>query len=152
MSNPVAQPNQTHPTGRTVYGFDGTTLFPIEVTASGSLGVIKTDVRNTETIQELYAAASIAGSTQVLAATLAVSGVKRATFFILHGRAGSAAFGTNGTEYRIEGSAASSGNNSWVSLASVLAASAVAQTLAASSNVAVGDTTVTILSGTAVTL
>lgn len=135
--------------GNVVYGRDPTNgeYFPL---TTNTAGYQQLDVRNTETIQtDLLTAQTIAASTNVLSSTVSVVGVKQALIQIYHSRAATAAFGTNGTEYRIEVSAASSGNDSWNPIASVLCASAVAASAAASSNCAAGTTLVTITSGTA---
>ena len=146
--NDRLNPNNDLIHGRTAFGFDGTNTAPLKVNISSSLGILSTEP--VKTIQtELFAAASVAASTQAISSTLSVASVKQATFFIFHGRSGSAAFGTNGTEYRIEGSAVSAGNDSWLPLASVLASSAVAATLASSGTHNAGTTVITILSGTA---
>ena len=140
-----ADTNQVLITGRKGYVWDSTNWRP---QLADTAGAIQTS--NLETIQtELYAAASLAASSQAASTVLSLIGVKRAMFFIDHGRAGSAAFGTNGTEYRVEVSQQATGNDTWRSLASVLASSAVAATLASSGTHAVGAGTITILSGTA---
>lgn len=119
--------------------------------AGNTAGVGSLNVISTPTVQTaLLAAQTIAASTNVLSSTVSVSGVKRVTVFIDHARAATAAFGTNGTEYRVEVSAQTSGNDTWSPIASVLCASAVAASAAASSNCAAGTTLVTITSGTAI--
>ena len=151
MANQTGQKDQALITGRIMYGYDGTNAYPIAVNTAGVLAGIATTI--TKTVEtELFAAASVAASTQTTSSILTLTpSVKKATIFISHGRASSAAFGTNGTEYRVEVSEAATATNQWRSIASVLASSAVAMTAAASANVAVGATTVVILSGTAVT-
>ena len=140
--------NHVHPTGRKGYVWDGTNWRPQLADTAGAA-----KLSNVETIQtELVSAQSIAASTNVASTVLSLIGIKKATFFLDHGRAGSAAFGTNGTEYRIEVSQQASGNDTWRSLASVLASSAVAATLASSGTHAAGAGTITILSGTAAVL
>lgn len=154
-----AATNQVLTSGRKQYVWDGTNWQPQAsntaghvILGAGTAAAGTVAVSNIETIQtELFAAASVAASAQVASTVLSVVGVKRATVFISHGRASSAAFGTNGTEYRVEVSEAATATNKWRPIASVLASSAVCMTAAASANVAVGATTVVILSGTAVT-
>ena len=156
----TGQKDQSLITGRIAYGYDGINAYPLLVDTSGrpilgasTAAIGKVDVRVTETIQtELLAIQSIAASTNVASTVLSLIGVKKATFFIDHARAGSAAFGTNGTEYRIEVSQKASGNETWVPVASVIAGSAVAMTCASSGNYAIGAGTITILSGTALVL
>ena len=160
MPAQTGQKNQALITGRIAYGYDGTDAYPFKVNTSGHIiigagtaaaGTVA--VSNIETIQtELYAAASLAASSQAASTILSLVGIKRATFFIDHGRAATTAFGTNGTEYRIEASQKASGNDTWVPIASLLADSAVAQSCAASGNHAAGAGTITILSGTAVAI
>ena len=160
MPGQTGQKDQALISGRITYGYDGTNAYPLKVDSSGQLilpastvAIGKVDTRVTETIQtEMVAISSIAASVQVVSAALSLVGVKKATFLIDHARAGSAAFGTNGTEYRIEVSQKAAGNETWRTLASVLASSAVAQTCASSGNYAAGAGTITILSGTALTL
>jgi len=137
------QTNKVHNTGEIIYGGDGTNFYPIYVNSAGNQ--VKKTVQT-----ELFAAASVAASSQVASTILDLTSIKKATVFIDHGRSASAAFGTNGTEYKIQVSMAATATNQWRTLASVSAASAVCMTAAASSNVAVGATTVVILSGTAV--
>ena len=152
-----AATNQVLLTGRKGYVWDGTDWRPQAsntaghiILGAGTAAAGTVAVSNVETIQtELYAAASVAASTNVASTVLSLVGVKRATFFIDHGRAGSAAFGTNGTEYRIEVSEQASNNDTWRSIASILASSAVAATLASSGSHAAAAGTITILSGTA---
>ena len=152
--------NQDLISGRLVYGYDGTDTRAIKVNTDGAIilpastvNIGEVDTLVTETIQtELLGITSIAASVQQLSSTLSVVGIKKATFFIDHARAGSAAFTVNGTEYRIEASQKAAGNETWRTLASVLASSVVAQTCAASGNYAAGAGTITILSGTALTL
>ena len=110
-------------------------------------------VSNIETIEtELIAPVLVAGSTQVLSSTLSVVGVKQGTFIIDHAKASTAAFTTNGPEYRIEVSAESTNDDTWRPLASFVAGSAVAASAAASSDVAAGTTLIKITSGTAMVL
>ena len=156
----TGQTNQALITGRIVYGYDGSNAYPLKVNTSGepilpasTVNIGEVDTLVTETIQtELLAITSIAASVQQISTTLSLVGIKKATFFIDHARASSAAFSTNGTEYRIEASEKAAGNETWRTLASVLASSAVAQTCAASGNYTAGAETITILSGTALTL
>ena len=140
------QTDKVHNTGEIIYGGDGTNFYPIRVLTDGYL-----DTRPRETIQtELLACQSVAASTQVTSSVLSVAGVLKAAIFIDHGRASTAAFGTQGTEYRVEGSAQSSGNDTWRPLASVVAASAACLAVAASADVAASGTTVVVTSGTSI--
>lgn len=145
MSNPngIGKDNACLQHGRISYGMSGTTAVAIKVDADGGLGL-------TKTIQtDLISAQTIAASTNVISAATSITGVKKAAIHIFHGRASTAAFTTNGTEYRVEVSAQSSGNEAWQPLVSVLCSSTVCSSAAASSNCAAGTTLVTITSGTA---
>jgi hypothetical protein len=145
MPNGIGSNDQVLIQGRIVYGYDGTNANPFYANSTGN-GMKKT-------VQtELVATQAIAVSTQVKSTELSLTGVKKVTFFIDHARAGSAAFATNGTEYRIEASQKATGDDTWRTVASVEAGSAVAMTCAASGNYAIGASTITILSGTAMTL
>ena len=156
----TGQTNQALITGRIAYGYDGSNAYPLKVNSSGepilpasTVNIGEVDTLITETIQtELLAITSIAASTQQASTILSMVGIKKATIFIDHARAGSAAFGTQGTEYRVEASQKAAGNDTWRTLASVVASSAAAQTCASSGNYTVGAATITILSGTALTL
>jgi hypothetical protein len=118
--------------------------------AGNTAGAASLNVLNTETIQTpLLAAQTIAASTNVLSSTVSVIGVKSVLLFIDHARAATAAFGTNGTEYRVEVSEQATGNDTWSPIASVLCASAVCNSAASSSDCAAGTTLITITSGTA---
>ena len=145
------QPNKVENLGKIIYFGDGSIFYPGLARVSGSSAVQRVDVENTETIEtDLLAAQTIAASASVISSVVSVVGVKKASVLIFHSRAATAAFGTNGTEYRVEISAQSSGNEAWQPLASVLASSAVAASAAASSDCAAGTTLVTITSGTAI--
>jgi len=145
----IGQSNQTLITGRTAYGFDGTNAYPLKVAGSANLGILETDTRNTETIQtELLAATSIAASTETISTVLSVVGVKQALIFIDHGRASTAAFGGNGTEYAVQVSQKASGDETWRTIASVLASSVAAASALSATSVLAGTSVVGITSGT----
>lgn len=132
--------------GNLIYGkaSDGH-FYPFSVGTDGVLSLT-----GTPTIQTpLLTAQTIAASTNVLSSTVSVSGIGKVTIFIDHARAATAAFGTNGTEYRVELSEQATGNDTWSPIASVVCASAVCNSAAASSNCAAGTTLITITSGTA---
>ena len=132
--------------GNLIYGkaSDGQ-FYPVLVDTTGNLGAT-----NIETIQpDLITAQTIASSTNVISSVVSMIGVKKALIQVYHARAATAAFGTNGTEYRIEVSAASSGNDTWNPIASILCSSAACNSAASSSDCAAGTTLVTITSGTA---
>ena len=146
MAEKSAGTNEVLFQGRKLYAHDGTNWRPVLSNTAGAISAAPF----TKTIQtELFAAATVAASTQATSSILDLTNVKRATIFIDHGRAGSAAFGTNGTEYRLEVSERASGNDTWRPFTTVLASSAGAATLASSGTHAAGAGTITILSGTA---
>lgn len=142
----AGETNKIMPQGNLIYGkaSDGN-FYPVLVDTTGNLGAT-----NIETIQpDLITAQTIAASTNVLSSVVSMVGVKKALIQVYHARAATAAFTTNGTEYRIEVSAASSGNDTWTPIASILCASAVCNSAASSADCAAGTTLVTITSGTA---
>ena len=143
-------------TGRLIYVSDGINTWAIRAaTTEASSGEATPFFRTypEKTIQtELYAAASLAASSQAASTILSLAGIIKATVFIDHGRGAAAAFGTQGTEYRIEASQKASGNETWRPLASVVAGSAAALAVASSGAVGAGTTVITITSGTALTL
>ncbi len=148
MAGQTGAKDQSLITGRIAYGYNGSNAYPLYANSAGQIKVVLA-----KTIQaDLIATQAIAVSTQVKSTTLDVTGVRKATFFIYHARAGSAAFATNGTEYRIESSPKDSGNDAWSTVASVECGSAVAMTAAASADASAGASTILILSGTAMTL
>jgi hypothetical protein len=151
--NDIGQPNQTLITGRIAYGYDGTNAYPIRAATSdvsSSAAIISTSDVPSKTVQaELLAAQSVAASTQVASSVLSLTGVKQVTLFIDHGRANTVAFGTNGTEYRVEVNQAATGNK-WRAIASVLAGSAACLAVAASADVAAAGTAVVVTSGTSI--
>ena len=166
----TGQKDQALITGRIAYGYDGTNVYPLKCNTAGQLilGAGTTSIGSvilgagtatagtvavsaTKTIQtELLAIQSVAASTNVASTVLSLTGVKKATFFIDHGRANTVAFGTQGTEYRIEGSQKASGNDTWCPLASWVAGSAACLAVSASADVAAGGTTVVVTSGTSI--
>ena len=150
-------------TGRIAYGGDGTDFYPLlgEVSGSsiiqsvvlsaGTASAGTVAVSSTKTIQtEIYAPTVVAATTIAISSVVDLTGVKRATFFIDHSKASTAAFTANGPEYRVEVSQQSSENDTWRAIASFNAGSAVAASAAASSDVAAGTTLVKITSGTAI--
>ena len=147
------------PTGRVSYGkaSDGHN-YAIVVDANGNViigagtaNIGDVDVLATKTIEtEMMAIRSVAASTLVASTVLALSGVKQATFFIDHGRASSAAFGTQGPEYWLQASQKAAGNDTWVNLATFTAESTACLAVAASADVAAAATTIVITSGTSI--
>ncbi|MFA6315738.1 MAG: hypothetical protein WC648_05225 [Candidatus Paceibacterota bacterium] len=158
MSEIIGQTDKVLNTGRIAYGFDGTNSKPIKANTAGEIiigagtaNIGDVDINITKTYQtDLLATQQVAASTLVTSTALVIANAAVATFFIFHGRASSAAFGTNGTEYRIEGSANSSGNSTWASLATINAAATACLAVAASADVAAGGTTVVVTSGTSI--
>ena len=155
MPGQTGAKNQALITGRLTYGFDGVDAYPelAETTEYSSTAAVKSvRTRPTKTVQtELYAIATIAASTQAASSVLALTGIKKAAIFIDHGRANTVSFGTQGTEYRVEASQQASGNDTWRTVASVVAGSTAALAVAASADVAAGGTTIVVTSGTSIT-
>jgi hypothetical protein len=146
----VGQRDQVLNTGRIAYGKYSNYFLPVLVDSSGNQTI---NVLVTETTPAvLQASTAIAASTWVKTSETSVVGYKKAAVFIDHARAATAAFGTNGTEYRVEFSAASSGDDKWIAATTWNAGSAVCSSAASSSTVAVGAATCVILSGTAMTI
>ena len=159
-------------TGRIAYGFDGTNAYPLLVDSSGKqllgagtslvgkVGIDQTtpgttnavDIVPVKTVQtELLATVAVAASAQATSSVLALTGVKKATFFIDHGRAATTAFGTNGTEYRIEASQKATGNDTWVPLASVVANATAAYAIVVSGTTTAAGTAVIAVASTVAT-
>ena len=80
--------DKTENLGKIIYAGDGTNFYPIKGNRiSGSSIILEVDTLNTETIQtEMLASTLIAASTIALSSTISLIGVKRATYFIDHGR------------------------------------------------------------------
>ena len=138
--------NQVLNTGRKDYVWDGTNWRGMLADTAGAarVGIV-------ETIQtELFAAASVAASSQAASTILSMAGIKKALIFIDHGRAATAAFGTQGTEYRVEASQRATGDGTWRAMTTVVAGSTAALAVSASADVAAGSTTITVDSGTSI--
>lgn len=158
MTRVFGNQNQVLPSGRIAYGDDGTNAYPILVDSSGriilggsSQNIGDVDVLATKTIQtELLATQSVAASTNVASTVLSITGAKKATVFIDHGRSNTVAFGTQGTEYRVEGSQQASGNDTWRTLASVTCASTACLAVASSTDASSAAATITVTSGTSI--
>lgn len=146
-------------TGRVAYGkaSDGQ-LYPILVDTNGNIvlgagtaaaGTVA--VSATKTIQtELMASSAVAASVIVASTVLSLTGIKQATIFIDHGRTSTVAFGAlGGTNYLIQGSEKAAGNDTWRTLATLVADSAACSSALSSGAVGAGTTVITILSGTA---
>ena len=141
MPGQTGQKDQALITGRIGYGYDGANAWPFYANSSGN-GLNKT----VET--ELVAHTAIAASAQVVSSVLSLVGIKKVAVFIDHGRAATTAFGTQGTEYRIEASQKASGNDTWRPIASVVASSAVASSISATADEAAGQTVIETVSAT----
>jgi len=139
-----AATNQVLLTGRKYYFWDGTDWRPA---LSDTAGAVK--VSNVETIEtELLAHTAVAASAQAVSSVLSLVGVKKATVFIDHGRAATAAFGTAGTEYRIEVSQKASGNDTWRALTTVVASSVAASSIKATADTPAGSAVIASTSAT----
>jgi len=110
-----------------------------------SAGDVQIDIKSeaiTKTIQtELKALAAVAADAQDKSAELDLSGnAKKVAIYIDHGRTVATAFVGAGTEYRIETSQQATGNDTWVTLASMVCAIAAASTIAMDAEEAAGQT------------
>lgn len=154
MPRGAGQKDQALPTGRRIYGDDGAFGWPMlanttEYSSTAAVQSVRTrPVKTVET--ELLATQSVAASANVVSGVLTLTGMKSVSVFIDHGRASSAAFGDNGTKYRIEGSQQASGNDTWRALTTVTCASTACLSVAASADVAAGGGTITVTSGTSI--
>jgi hypothetical protein len=139
--------NQVLITGRIMYGKNPTdgNFYPVMAASSG-YAMDKTVETN------LIACTAIAGSTQLKSSAVSLTGIRKVAVFIDHAKCATAVFGTTGTEYRIEVSQKDSGDDTWVAATTWSAASAVCASMASSTAIVAGNTTCTILSGTATTL
>lgn len=135
----AGETNKIMPQGNLVYGLAGDgNAYPFPIN---------------KTIQtELLTATTIAASTQTKSSVVSLTGATKVIFYIDHGRASTAAFGTQGTEYRVETSQKASGNDAWVVAATVTCASTVCLAIASSAAGTVAQTSIVITSGTAPTL
>src|SRR3990167_2151482 len=136
--------NQVLLTGRKGYVWDGTNWRPALADTAGAV-----KVSNVETIEtELLAHTAVAASAQAISSVLSLAGIKKVTVFIDHGRAATTAWNAVGTEYRVEASEKASGNDTWRTLASVVASSVVASSISASGDEAAGQTVIQTVSAT----
>ncbi|MBU0847223.1 hypothetical protein KKH23_08585 [Patescibacteria group bacterium] len=111
----------------------------------GDNNIGNVDLVITKTIQtELLAPTAVAANAQQLSSVLALTNMKKASVFIDHGRTATTAFVGAGTEYRIQVSQKATGNDTWVSLASVVADIAAATAITADGNEAAGETVIDI--------
>ncbi len=139
--------------GRITYGGDGTNFFPIRVDAYGHIvlgastaaaGTVA--VSATKTSTDILETQLIAASTTIVSTARDVNTTKKMGIYINHGRGATVAFGTQGTEYRIEYSNSTDGP--WFSMVSVTADSAACSSVRTGTALAVGNTTWAIVSTT----
>lgn len=149
--NFIGTVNQTHPTGRTAYVYDGTDLRPLRANIAGEIIIGANSASISKTIQtELMASSSVSASVIVASSVLSLVGVRQTTIFIDHGRTTEVAFGAlGGTNYLIQTSERATGNDTWRTLATYVASSAAASSALSSGAVAAAQTSIVILSGTA---
>jgi hypothetical protein len=138
----TGQRDQALITGRIAYGYDGSNAYPLYANSAG------TDIK--KTIQtNLLPLQAVAASTIVKSSELDLTNVKKATFFIDHGRTVVTAWGAGlGTVYRIQVSEKATGNDTWVSMTTYVASSVISVAVVADADNAAGAST--ILCGTAV--
>jgi len=105
----------------------------------------KVAVSAVKTIQsELLAITAIAANLQQKSSELALTGIKKATVFIDHGRTATTAFVVAGTEYRIEASQQATGDDTWRTIASVEAIITAATEITADAQEVAGQTLIEI--------
>lgn len=97
------------------YAPQGGGTYAPQGSASGGSTVVSKTIQS-----ELIAMTSVAANLQSTSSTLNVSGYAKAAIFIDHGRDNANAFVGAGTEYRIEASEKSSGNDTWRTVYSVV--------------------------------
>lgn len=98
-----------------------------------------------KTIQtELKAISTVAANAQDISSTLDVTNYKKAIIFIDHARDAAAAFVGAGTEYRIEVSEKSSGNDTWRTLYSIVGDITAASSIVMDAEEAAGQTLIEI--------
>jgi hypothetical protein len=137
----VGQIDQVLNTGRIAYGKNGNKFYPMFASSSGY-----TVDKTVET--EPLPTQAVAASTIVKSTTVDLTGVKQATFYIDHGRASTANFGTNGTVYELQVSQKNTGNDTWRSIATFTCASTACLAIAASADAAAAATSIVFTSGT----
>lgn len=153
-TNSVGQTDQVLNTGRIAYGKSGANFYPLQVEGTSgalSLGastaaVGDVDVRVVTTSSDLLSPQLVAASSQVKSTAYDVSTLKYVTLFIDHGRAATAVFGTNGTEYRVDFT--NSTGRPWRSVASVVCSSAACNSIMTGTALAVGATIIAVVSTT----
>lgn len=115
----------------------------IDQTTPGTTNLVA--VSAVKTIQtELLAITAIAAGAQQKSSTLALTGIKKATVLIDHGRTATTAFVGAGTEYRVEVSQKAAGNDTWRSIASVVCGIATATEITADGDEAAAQTLIEI--------
>ena len=88
-----------------------------------SADAVKVIVQAVKTIEtELQAIVAVAADAQDTSSTLALTNMKKVAIFVDHGRDATSAFVGAGTEYRVEVSEKSSGNDTWRPIATATAA------------------------------
>lgn len=99
----------------------------------------------TRTIQtELLAITSVAANAQQKSSELSLADIRKVAIMINHGRTATTAFVVAGTEYRIEVSEKASGDDTWNTLASVVAEITAASEITADAGEAAGQTLIEI--------
>lgn len=93
---------------------------------------------------ELLAITAVAANLQQKSSTLDLTNIKQATIFIDHARDAAAAFVGAGTEYRIEVSEKSSGNDTWRTITSVVCDITAASSIVMDADEAVDQTLIEI--------
>ena len=151
----MGQKNSVLGRGRIAYGGDGTDTYPIRTDAYGHIvlgastaaaGTIA--VSATKTATDILATQLIAASTTIVSTARDIETNKKMTIFIDHGRSVVTAFGTQGTEYRVDFSQSNLTAGPWRTVVSLTAGSAVCSSVRTGTALAVGNTTWAIVSTT----
>ncbi len=93
---------------------------------------------------ELLAITLVAADAQQKSSELDLTGIKKATIFIDHGRTATTAFVVRGTEYRVEVSQKATGDDTWRTIASVVAIITAATEITADAQEVAGQTLIEI--------
>ena len=142
-------------TGRIPYVGDGTNFYPMRGDASGHIilgagtataGTVSVSAIKTAT--DILSAQTVAASTNTKSTAHDIGNSKKATVFINHGRSVITAFGTNGTEYRIDFAESNIATAPWRSVVSLTCSSAACSSIRTGTALAAAVTTIAVVSTT----
>ena len=127
--------------GATFLEYDTNVLY---ITHDGTNWVVKSASIDKTIETELKIIAAVSADAQDTSSTLSLANMKKIAIFIDHGRDATGAFVGAGTEYRVEVSEQSSGDDTWRPIASATAAITAALGHAMDDTEPVGETTINI--------